>query len=179
MSKRNKISIEDSRLFRENIGQVKPVKQDHIAPFRKPPSPRPRPVEHFISDIIQDRFSDEYEPADAHPNELWFSRTGIQHNTLRRLKSGRFNNTATLDLHGLTVPDARQTLLEFLNHCYRLELRFIRIIHGKGHHSHNGQAKLKHKVDNWLRQCHEVLAFCSTDRAHGGTGAVNVLLRTR
>ncbi|MHB8428784.1 MAG: Smr/MutS family protein, partial [Acidiferrobacterales bacterium] len=36
---------------------------------------------------------------------------------------------------------------------------------------------LKGKVNSWLRQKDEVLAFCSAPRQDGGTGAVYVLLR--
>ncbi|MEE9156926.1 MAG: Smr/MutS family protein, partial [Gammaproteobacteria bacterium] len=38
---------------------------------------------------------------------------------------------------------------------------------------------LKNKLNNWLRQRDEVLAFCSTRPVDGGTGAVYVLLKRR
>jgi DNA-nicking Smr family endonuclease len=53
----------------------------------------------------------------------------------------------------------------------------VRIIHGKGHGSHQRKPVLKGKVDHWLRQRRDVLAFCSARQADGGTGAVYVLLR--
>jgi DNA-nicking Smr family endonuclease len=36
---------------------------------------------------------------------------------------------------------------------------------------------LKQKVNRWLRQWNNVLAFVSTRQVHGGTGALYVLLR--
>ncbi|HRY16587.1 MAG TPA: Smr/MutS family protein, partial [Candidatus Competibacteraceae bacterium] len=46
---------------------------------------------------------------------------------------------------------------------------------GKGSR-HRGPI-LKQKVNHWLRQRDEVLAFCSARAIDGGTGAVYVLLR--
>jgi DNA-nicking Smr family endonuclease len=36
---------------------------------------------------------------------------------------------------------------------------------------------LKGKVDRWLRQRDDIIAFCSARPVDGGTGAVYVLLR--
>jgi DNA-nicking Smr family endonuclease len=53
----------------------------------------------------------------------------------------------------------------------------VRIIHGKGHGSHQKRPVLKQYVNHWLRQRDEVLAFCSARQVDGGTGAVYVLLK--
>ncbi|MCW8826282.1 MAG: Smr/MutS family protein, partial [Gammaproteobacteria bacterium] len=81
---------------------------------------------------------------------------------------------AELDLHGFTVNEARVELTEFLHFAMESGLRCVRIIHGKGKSS---QPILKQKVDYWLRQREEVLAFCSAINRDGGTGALYLLLR--
>jgi DNA-nicking Smr family endonuclease len=54
----------------------------------------------------------------------------------------------------------------------------IRIIHGKGKRSRNNKGPvIKTKVNHWLRQRDDVLAFCSARPIDGGTGAIYVLLR--
>jgi DNA-nicking Smr family endonuclease len=53
----------------------------------------------------------------------------------------------------------------------------VRIVHGKGLGSKNREPVLKTKVRVWLAQREEVLAFCQAPVAHGGSGAVLVLLR--
>jgi DNA-nicking Smr family endonuclease len=53
----------------------------------------------------------------------------------------------------------------------------VRIIHGKGKSSEGKLPVLKGKVNSWLRQKGEVLAFCSARPNDGGTGAVYVLLK--
>jgi DNA-nicking Smr family endonuclease len=82
-----------------------------------------------------------------------------------------------LDLHGLTVVEARELLIMFLNECRRHDARCVRIIHGKGLRSKNREPVLRNKVASWLMQRDEVLAFCQARRADGGSGAVVVLLK--
>jgi DNA-nicking Smr family endonuclease len=53
----------------------------------------------------------------------------------------------------------------------------VRIIHGKGNGSVQRRPVLKGKVNHWLQQRDEVLAFCSARPVDGGTGAVYVLLK--
>ena len=82
-----------------------------------------------------------------------------------------------LDLHGMTVAEARPMLAEFIADSRQQRLRCVRIIHGKGFRSASAQPVLKGLVNNWLRQHDGVLAFCSARPADGGTGAVYVLLK--
>ena len=55
--------------------------------------------------------------------------------------------------------------------------RCVRIVHGKGLSSEGKLPVLKVKVNSWLRQKDDVLAFCSARPQDGGTGAVYVLLK--
>jgi DNA-nicking Smr family endonuclease len=84
---------------------------------------------------------------------------------------------AELDLHGMTSELARSALREFMAECRRRDHRCVRIIHGKGRGSSNRGPVLKGKVNRWLRQRDDVLAFCSARPVDGGTGALYVLLR--
>jgi DNA-nicking Smr family endonuclease len=82
-----------------------------------------------------------------------------------------------LDLHGLTVPAAREALVLFLQRCLRERWRCVRVIHGRGLRSKNGEPVLKSKTAIWLSQRQEILAFCQARPADGGAGAVLVLLK--
>ncbi|NIW87182.1 MAG: DNA mismatch repair protein MutS, partial [Gammaproteobacteria bacterium] len=64
-----------------------------------------------------------------------------------------------------------------LKGCRARQLRCVRVVHGKGHGSLHKLPVLKTKVQGWLRQRDEVLAFCSARPVDGGTGAVYVLLK--
>jgi DNA-nicking Smr family endonuclease len=122
--------------------------------------------------------SDCADPAELETGEeLLYCRPGLQHNVLRKLRRGHYAVEAELDLHGLRVAEARQALTTFLQNALSLQIKTVRIIHGKGNGSFNKQPVLKGKVNNWLRQRIEVLAFCSARPVDGGTGAIYVLLR--
>ena len=110
-------------------------------------------------------------------DELNFLREGLASDTLRKLRRGYWLIQNQIDLHGLTVAEARPALVAFLNECLHDGLRCVRIIHGKGLGSKNGEPVLKRKVSSWLMQREEILAFCQARRTEGGGGAAIVLLR--
>jgi DNA-nicking Smr family endonuclease len=99
---------------------------------------------------------------------------------LKDLRSGRFSVRAHLDLHGLTLQDARFALEEFLLASIRRGFTCVRVIHGRGLHSHKHHSVLKENIQRWLctrRMGRHVVAYTSARRCDGGGGAVYVLLR--
>jgi DNA-nicking Smr family endonuclease len=117
------------------------------------------------------------------PLDAWyvleFKRPGVQNGVFRRLKQGRYESEARLDLHRLTAAGARKELFEFIEESHLLGLRTVLIIHGKGQSGVERQRSsiLKGCTDQWLRELDIVQAFHSAQPQHGGTGAVYVLLR--
>jgi len=169
----------DDNLFQQAMGDVRPLKQDkRIQPHRQKPSPRPPQREQDDRQVIQDMMSDPVDLSDIESgDELLFSRSGIQHKTLKKLRRGEYAIEAELDLHRKTVDEARLAIAEFLSYCRQNVLRCVRIIHGKGQGSLNKQPVLKTHVNHWLRQRDEVLAFSSCRPSDGGSGAIYVLLK--
>ena len=121
--------------------------------------------------------TDPWEAGFEIGDELKFLRDGLASDTLRKLRRGHWLIQNELDLHGMIVAEARPALVAFLNECLHDGLRCVRIIHGKGLGSKNGEPVLKRKVCGWLMQRDEILAFCQARRTEGGGGAVVVLLR--
>lgn len=180
MSRKPKINQEDSELFRTMVGPVKPVEDDRIPPYRAPAKPIPRQTRLDERQVLRDMMSDEIDPSELETGEeMLFVRPGLQHGLLRKLRRGQFSVGAQLDLHGMTVSEARQALVEFIYQCQISRMQCVRIIHGKGHGSPHRLPVLKNKVNGWLQQRDEVLAFCSARPVDGGTGAVYVLIRRR
>lgn len=107
---------------------------------------------------------------------LAFRRPGVDTQVLARLHAGFWAQSAQLDLHGLRSDEAREAVQHFIEHCMHNGLRCVRVIHGKGHGSDQGQPVLKSKVWRWLVQRREVLAACEAAPHRGGEGAVVVLL---
>jgi DNA-nicking Smr family endonuclease len=100
----------------------------------------------------------------------------MKRQTLKDLRRRRVDDE--LDLHGLTIAEARPLLVAFLEHCRDTGARHVRIVHGKGLRSKNQEPVLKGRVATWLMQRSDVLAFCEAPPAGGGAGAVIVLLKS-
>ncbi len=173
---------EEKKLFREFIGDVELLHQPgHSA---KIPVDRNSPV--FVSrrmaavqmDGEGDDFlaGEENVPRVKALDTLSFKRDGVQHGVFRRLKQGRYDVESSLDLHRLTVVQARIEVLSFVRDCMINNIRCGLINHGKGEQRKN-PALLKSCVNYWLPQLSDVLAFHSAPRHSGGVGATLVLFR--
>jgi len=179
MSDKNKPSSSDVASFPDAVGGVRPLKQDRITPPRKKRKPVPEQTLRDQREVIASLLSDAYEPAEIETGEeLLYSRPGLQHSVMRKLRRGQYTIEAQLDLHGNTVPEARERVSAFLRDMQAQDKRCVRIIHGKGKSSEGRLPVLKGKVNAWLQQWDQVLAFCSARPNDGGTGAVYVLLRS-
>ena len=110
--------------------------------------------------------------------ELTYLRQGVSRQVLRKLRRGHWVIQDQLDLHGMNRVEAAHSVAEFLRHCASRRLGCVRIVHGKGRGSWNREPVLKGKLRRWLMLRNEVLAFCQAPAAHGGSGAVLVLLKT-
>jgi DNA-nicking Smr family endonuclease len=169
-------------LLREALRDVTPIKPpDRV---RHPPRRvEPVPVQRLRAEqeILAESLSDESPLEDGFESgaELGFVREGLSRQALRKLRRGHWVVQGELDLHGLTVPAAREALVAFLQRCLREGWRCVRIIHGRGLRSKNGEPVLKSKTALWLSQRQEILAFCQARPADGGAGAVLVLVRGR
>jgi DNA-nicking Smr family endonuclease len=113
----------------------------------------------------------EYIEAAVHPHGRLY---------LQDLRSGRFSVQAWLDLHGLNQQEARFALDEFILASVRASLSCVRVIHGRGRHSHKKQTILKDAIQRWLgsrRLSRHIIAYTSARLCDGGGGAVYILLR--
>lgn len=166
---------DDEQIFQQALDDVQPLSQNRAEPFRKRLPPRPLYLDDGSSEEEElDLYSEnEIEATD----ELYFARPGIQNRVVRDLRRGHLEIGLELDLHGLTARHAREDLNQFIEECHRRGIRCARIIHGKGYGSEDRQPVLKQKLNIWLRQRKDVLAFTSATRRDGGTGAAYVLLR--
>ena len=143
-----------------------------VEPLAKPrrvvlERPRPAPVPR---EAPSDEIESGEEPA--------YVRNGYSPNVLRRLRRGHWVVEESLDLHGMNRSEAAAAVREFLRSCRARRLGCVRIVHGKGLGSRNREPVLKGKVYHWLKLRDEVLAFSQAPAAHGGAGALLVLLKT-
>jgi DNA-nicking Smr family endonuclease len=170
----------DAHLFREAVRDVKPLANGAPAmePARRPP-PRARFTRADRRAVLQESLhTDVGDPELASGEELVFAREGVQKVVLRKLRRGQYRVQAEIDLHGLTVPEAKEALRTFLAQALERHIRCVRIIHGKGLRSGHRGPVLKGAVSSVLRRVGPVLAYVSARPVDGGTGALYVLLAT-
>ncbi|MGA9852363.1 MAG: Smr/MutS family protein [Gammaproteobacteria bacterium] len=179
MTSNGKISDEEARVFRDAVADAKRLPSKPVRPGPKP-KPRARFARLAAAEVLEDSLSGLPDPSEPLLGDgLFYTKPGVQNTVLRKLRRGHFSVGAELDLHGLRSEDARRALAEFLQSVRGKRIRCVRIIHGKGYRSGPRGPVLKQKLNGWLRQRDEVMAFCSARPVDGGTGAVYVLLNGR
>ena len=168
---------DEGRLFREAVRDVKPLTHDQRVVQAVRPPPRARFTRADRRVVLEESLSaDTDDPALAGGEELCFRRPGVQQSVLRKLRRGQYHVQGEIDLHGLTVPQAKEALRAFLAHATQRRIRCVRIVHGKGLRSGPRGPVLKSAVGSILRRTDAVLAYSSAPRSDGGTGALYVLL---
>ena len=170
---------DDAALFREATRDVKPLAHEREVLPGKRPSARARFTRADREAILEESLQPPPDdPALVGGDELAFTRPGVRQDVLRRLRRGHYRVQAELDLHGLTVREAKAILREFLVEALRRGAHCVRIIHGKGLRSGPRGPVLKQAVAVTLRRSGHVIAYASARAVDGGTGAVYALLST-
>ncbi|OHX18483.1 DNA mismatch repair protein MutS [Chromobacterium amazonense] len=165
--------------FRQLFGDVKPLKpDDRHHPQRPKPKPRPRkPSQGPAAHALKGQEIPQHPIGWFEPPELLhqFVRPGMPSATLKRLRQGNWPVCAQLDLHGYTRHQAQDALALFI-HRARSRGQCVKVIHGKGFGSPQGEPVLKKLVRSWLQHHPDVLAFCEAETG-GHSGSLLVLLR--
>ncbi len=163
----------DAQLFRDTLGDVRPLTQDKII---VPPA-RPKKKASVKTSEIQTSdslfyFSDQYEGYSFDGSTVSFVQPGEDPHLAKNLKRGDFQPAVVLDLHGLSQQDAKIELAGLLDYCQREHFNCACVVHGKG------SGLLARKVPNWLIQHPNVRAFHTAPTHWGRDGALLVLLAT-
>ncbi len=175
---------DDSDSFKQAMKDVLPLKSPQKLRFKKTaainPSIKARRLAALglidkYTEILPDKDIDLISPHAT----LSFQRSGIQHRAFKKLRMGKYQVESYLDLHGMSVKQARKEIQHFINDCSNTDIRCVLINHGKGEKRFPQPALLKSCVASWLPQLDTVLAFCSAKAHHGGVGATYVMLRKK
>jgi DNA-nicking Smr family endonuclease len=167
-------------LFVRAAGAVQPIRR-HGRVDLAPDQPAPLPVQQQLDEqrVLREALSDEFDAATLLDIDeaLSFRRPGVGPDVTRKLRKGEWTIQGEIDLHGLRRDDAREALAAFVREAYRRGWRCVRVVHGKGLGSPGKTPVLKGKVQSWLIQKNEVLAFVQARGDEGGAGALVVLLK--
>jgi len=175
-----KPSEDDIRAFRDAVKGTRPLSATpRVRPNRPKPKPRARFRRLGEAEVLEDSL--QLSPIDLEVefgDELTYRRSGIQDAVMRRLRRGYYRVESELDLHGLTVPEAKSAMRDFLARAIARQYRCVRVIHGKGLGSGPRGPVIKQSVNVILRRTDAVVAFCTARPIDGGTGAIYVLLKS-
>lgn len=174
---------EDAQFFAQEMLDVRPLSRTYESPPQKSRD-RPDPGQLYRRQAAQRPLGKDENCLTTgfvefvHPQAvLSFKRGGIQNGVFRKLQQGGYPLEATLDLHLLSVEEARREVFDFIRDCARYGVRTALINHGKGARNKENPAMIKSYVARWLPQLPEIMAFHSAQKFHGGTGAVYVMFR--
>lgn len=180
MNKPSPPNKEDLAFFKQAMSDVKRTKSFPTKAIPKKTISKPGKTEliNFKEDKQHSPLNlfDPTELTISSEDHLFFKRPGLQNKRIKQFVRGAIHSSDCLDLHQMTVDQARNAVLNFLFYSRERNYTCVRIIHGKGRLSLSG-AKLKNYVNFWLMQISWVLAFSSAHPRDGGAGALYVLLR--
>lgn len=173
----------EKELFSRSIGPVKSLPPKHL-PGQRAVLPiaqaAPIAVQQQLDElaVMRSALSDEFDVDTLLDTDeaLSYRRPGMGPEVVRKLRRGGWSIQGQLDLHGLRREDAREALSHFIKDAHKVGWRCVRVVHGKGLGSPGKTPVLKGKVQSWLIQKQEVLAFVQARPAEGGAGALVVLL---
>lgn len=170
---------DDDNLFRRLMSDAKPLKvEEKVAARTTKPKPKARFSRADDKAALDESLNVDIDDIEESSGEaLRFKRASVGRTTMRMLTRGSYAIQAEIDLHGMTLAEAKPRLERFVQRCASNNKLCIRIVHGKGLGSGDRGPVLKKGVDRWLRKWDLVLAFVSARQVDGGTGAVYVLLK--
>lgn len=169
----------EQQAFARAVGPVVRLPDPGLADVRRErPAPVPAQRQRDEAEALREALSDEVDVESLLLTDdgLSFRRPGIGADVIARLRRGHWAIQRQIDLHGLRRDEAREALVAFLRQSRQHGHRCLRVVHGKGLGSPGREPVLKGKVQRWLAQSNDVIAFAQAQPAQGGAGALIVLL---
>jgi DNA-nicking Smr family endonuclease len=165
--------------FRKAMQGTRRLESEARVPENKPkPKPRARFSKADEQSVLTESLEDDIDTIESgYGAALRFQRQHVGRRTMRKLQRGGFSVQAEIDLHGMTLEEAKPRLADFIEYSASQGKYCVRVVHGKGLGSGDRGPVLKNAVNRWLRKWDNVLAFASARQVDGGTGAVYVLLQ--
>ncbi|MFN3714966.1 MAG: DNA endonuclease SmrA [Alcanivoracaceae bacterium] len=176
------MSQQDDELFAREMQGVRrlPDSPVSVAPVKQAPSlaqlARRQAADQETRSLREPLSLPEQVPEVGPHDIVGLRKNGVQEGVYRKLRLGKYDPQSRLDLHRVTLRDARIQVIAFLNDACAHGLRTVLITHGKGYHSVT-PGRLKSYVVHWLEEWDLVLAYHSAKPWHGGAGATYVLIR--
>ncbi len=168
-----RLSQAEHELWSAVTADVRPMRPR--PPAAPPPAPAPPPAAVKPQNGAAVLLAPKIEP----PPRALTPLADIDHRTRVKLRRGRLEVDAKLDLHGMRQAEAERALNGFLRRVQGQGAKVAIVVTGKGLSSETGGV-LRRLVPMWLQSPHlrdVVVGFGEAARAHGGEGALYVRIR--
>jgi DNA-nicking Smr family endonuclease len=184
------LSREDLEVWRQVVSRVersKPIipMKPSVVMIKQPPAlpstPMLRPFK--VGERVVEK---QFKQPPAFHNAPQTTSPNMDRKNFQRLVKGQLEIDGTLDLHGMTVDQARMRLQAYVNQSHAMGSRLILVITGKGKHKGVDEFQrpvngvLRQSLPDWLRGptlANKVLQVSQAQPRHGGAGAYYVYLR--
>src|SRR4030042_822540 len=142
----------DEEIFLEAMTDVRENKEFRKIPYQSPPAIKiPAPQQEDDVKVLEEvvlgkkriRLSDTGE-------DIEWTRPGARKDLARRLHKRDFSVQDCIDLHGLTLTEAEEALIEFFKEALSRQYSCIKVVHGRGLKSPHGPV-LKEAFTKLLR----------------------------
>lgn len=185
---------DEVNLWEKVVEKASPLHPQRPVRAEKEALPKPKmhlsaeshPVPRFrIGDTAQS-VSPRHDIAPSIGEHLASQPVAMDRKRYAKLKRGRLNPEARIDLHGMTIAQAHPALLRFILAAVADERRLVLVITGKGKSKPDygpipeRHGVLRHQVPHWLHSAPlkaHVLQISEAHIRHGGQGAYYVYLR--
>jgi DNA-nicking Smr family endonuclease len=175
-------SPDDARSFADLADTIEDLERLEPGPRVSPEAPgNPRPESSAAGDASSPSSgAPGPELQFANPDEpLLGRRSSVRAREFNQLRRGHLDCTRKVDLHGADLASARRRVHAELAAAAQAGEACVLIVHGKGHHSPDGVARLREGLADWLREpaLGGIVAACAPAQPrHGGRGALYVML---
>jgi DNA-nicking Smr family endonuclease len=114
------------------------------------------------------------------PEYISWARPHMRRDIIDKLHRGDYSVQDTIDLHGLTLAEAEESLSCFFRQAIQKRLFCIKVIHGRGLRSPQGPV-LKEALKRFLHRSFSkwILAYATAKQCDGGLGATYIILKSR
>ena len=105
----SKISAEEIELFRNAVKTSTPLKTESNQPFKNKPKPRAIHSRQDNKEVLIESLESNIEIQEVNTNDpLKFYRSGVNKKNFKKLARGSYSIQAKLDLHGMTINEAKK-----------------------------------------------------------------------
>ena len=191
MTRKRQLRPEEVALWQEVARRTAP-----LSPQRKPALPGPKnpaklttvplnqPLAPFLIGQRSDSVAQGHDVLPGVADRIVSAPLTMDRKAFQRLKRGKLEPEARLDLHGMTAERAHAALNQFIAASAAGGLRCVLVVTGKGGDARGGRGEgvLRRDTPRWLAVaplCAMVIGVFEAHQRHGGGGALYVYLRRR